>query len=117
MNLMGEYAAANHALIHRAIGRKLGANLILDVENHHNFAWKETHGGREVIGPPQGGDPGGPGRAGGDPRLDGLAPGTWCAGRDLAASLQSASHGAGRVMSRTKALQSFTWSGTKKLAG
>src|SRR6202012_3647923 len=29
MNLMGHYAAANHALIHRHIGKKLGANLIL----------------------------------------------------------------------------------------
>lgn len=30
-------------------------------------------------------------------------------------SLNSASHGAGRVMSRSKAMQSFTWSATKKL--
>ena len=51
MNLMGRYAAANHALIHKHIAKKLGAHLILDIENHHNFAWKETHGGREVIVP------------------------------------------------------------------
>src|SRR4051794_8466618 len=43
MNLMGRYAAANHALIHQHIARKLGAHLLLDIENHHNFAWKETH--------------------------------------------------------------------------
>src|SRR4029434_2119157 len=43
MNLMGRYAAANHALIHYHIARKLGARLILDIENHHNFAWKERH--------------------------------------------------------------------------
>ena len=53
MNLMGRYAAANHALIHKHIAKKLGAHVILDIENHHNFAWKETHevGGeqREVI--------------------------------------------------------------------
>ena len=30
-------------------------------------------------------------------------------------SFESCSHGAGRVMSRTKAMQSFTWSATKKL--
>jgi tRNA-splicing ligase RtcB len=43
MNLMGRYAAANHALIHKHIAKKLGAHVILDIENHHNFAWKETH--------------------------------------------------------------------------
>jgi tRNA-splicing ligase RtcB (3'-phosphate/5'-hydroxy nucleic acid ligase) len=43
MNLMGHYAAANHALIHRHIARKLGLDPILDIENHHNFAWKEIH--------------------------------------------------------------------------
>src|SRR4029450_13930272 len=43
MNLMGRYAAANHALIHKHIAKKLGANVILDIENHHNFAWKERH--------------------------------------------------------------------------
>ena len=73
MNLMGHYAAANHALIHRAIGRKLGAELILDVENHHNFAWKETHGGARGRGASQGGDTGGSGRAGDHPRFHGIA--------------------------------------------
>ncbi len=43
MNLMGHYAAANHALIHKYIARALGAEVILDLENHHNFAWKERH--------------------------------------------------------------------------
>jgi tRNA-splicing ligase RtcB len=43
MNLMGHYAAANHALIHKHIARALGAHVILDIENHHNFAWKERH--------------------------------------------------------------------------
>src|SRR5580692_2069397 len=43
MNLMGHYAAANHALIHKHIAKKVGAHVILDIENHHNFAWKERH--------------------------------------------------------------------------
>jgi tRNA-splicing ligase RtcB len=46
MNLMGKYAAANHELIHRFIARNLGVEVLLDIENHHNFAWKEVHGGR-----------------------------------------------------------------------
>ena len=43
MELMGQYAAANHACIHRHIAENLGAQVLLDLENHHNFAWKETH--------------------------------------------------------------------------
>ena len=43
MELMGRYAAANHALIHQHIAAHLGAEVLLDIENHHNFAWKEKH--------------------------------------------------------------------------
>ena len=114
MNLMGHYAAANHALIHRAIGRKLGAQCLLDIENHHNFAWKETHGGRETIVHRKGATPAGPGVLGIIPGSM-ASPGYVVRGKGQPESLNSASHGAGRVMSRTKALQSFTWSATKKL--
>jgi tRNA-splicing ligase RtcB len=41
MELMGRYAAANHALIHKHVAANLGAEVLLDLENHHNFAWKE----------------------------------------------------------------------------
>ena len=44
MELMGRYAAANHALIHQHIARALGVEVLLDIENHHNFAWRERHG-------------------------------------------------------------------------
>jgi tRNA-splicing ligase RtcB len=37
MNLMGKYAAANHAIIHRKVSKALGAKVIAGVENHHNF--------------------------------------------------------------------------------
>ena len=43
MELMGRYAAANHALIHASIARALGVEVLLDLENHHNFAWRERH--------------------------------------------------------------------------
>ncbi|MCP4450322.1 MAG: RtcB family protein, partial [Planctomycetes bacterium] len=49
MELMGRYAAANHALVHEHVLRHLGVEAILDIENHHNFAWKETHFGRDLI--------------------------------------------------------------------
>ncbi len=114
MNLMGRYAAANHALIHHHIGRKLGAHRVLDIENHHNFAWKETHGGREVIVHRKGATPAGAGVLGIIPGSM-ASPGYVVRGKGSPESLHSASHGAGRVMSRTKAMQSFTWSATKKL--
>ena len=114
MNLMGRYAAANHALIHHHIGRKLGAHRVLDIENHHNFAWKETHGGREVIVHRKGATPAGAGVLGIIPGSM-ASPGYVVRGKGSPESLNSASHGAGRVMSRTKAMQSFTWSATKKL--
>ena len=114
MNLMGRYAAANHALIHHHIGRKLGAHRVLDIENNHNFAWKETHGGREVIVHRKGATPAGAGVLGIIPGSM-ASPGYVVRGKGSPESLNSASHGAGRVMSRTKAMQSFTWSATKKL--
>ncbi|MCE9609206.1 MAG: RtcB family protein [Chthoniobacter sp.] len=76
MNLMGRYAAANHALIHKHVAKKLGAHLILDIENHHNFAWKETHvvngEAREVIVHRKGATPAGAGVLGIIP-VDGIA--------------------------------------------
>jgi tRNA-splicing ligase RtcB len=118
MNLMGRYAAANHALIHHHIGRKLGAHRVLDIENHHNFAWKETHvvngETREVIVHRKGATPAGAGVLGIIPGSM-ASPGYVVRGKGSSESLNSASHGAGRVMSRTKAMQSFTWSATKKL--
>jgi tRNA-splicing ligase RtcB len=42
-------------------------------------------------------------------------PGFAVRGKGHAASLHSASHGAGRIVSRTKPLQAFTWSAKKTL--
>jgi tRNA-splicing ligase RtcB len=111
MSLMGEYAAANHACIHRHITARLGAQVLLDVENHHNFAWKETHGGAEVVVHRKGATPAGEGVLGIIPGSMG-APGFIVRGRGCAESLNSASHGAGRRMSRTKAFASLTWKQT-----
>lgn len=117
MNLMGRYAAANHALIHKHIAKKVGAHVIIDIENHHNFAWKERHvvngAEREVIVHRKGATPAGAGVLGVIPGSM-ATPGYMVRGKGNVESLHSASHGAGRVMSRTKAMQSFTWSAVKK---
>ncbi len=117
MNLMGRYAEANHAIIHKHIAKKIGAACILDIENHHNFAWKETHTisgqEREIIVHRKGATPADVGVLGVIPGSM-ASPGYVVRGRGVAASLNSASHGAGRVMSRSQAMQSFTWSGVRK---
>jgi tRNA-splicing ligase RtcB len=91
--------------------------VILDIENHHNFAWKETHvvngEEREVIVHRKGATPAGAGVLGIIPGSM-ASPGYVVRGKGSPESLTSASHGAGRVMSRTKAMQSFTWSAVKK---
>jgi tRNA-splicing ligase RtcB len=118
MNLMGHYAAANHALIHQAIKRRLGVTAIVDIENHHNFAWKERHQiegtDREVIVHRKGATPAGVGVLGIIPGSM-ATPGFVVRGKGNPAALTSAAHGAGRVMSRTKAKESFTWSAVRKL--
>lgn len=108
MNLMGQYAAANHALIHQKVHRALGAELLAGVENHHNFAWKERHGDRELIVHRKGATPAGEGVLGVIPGSM-ASPGFVVRGKGNAPSLESASHGAGRVMSRTAAKQKFRW--------
>lgn len=114
MNLMGNYAAANHGLIHQRIARNLGAEVIAGVENHHNFAWKETHGGKEVIVHRKGATPAGPGVMGVIPGSM-ATPGFVVSGRGVPQSLSSASHGAGRRMSRTAAKQQYRWNHIKPL--
>jgi tRNA-splicing ligase RtcB len=112
MELMGQYAAANHHLIHRFIARHLGVDVLLDIENHHNFAWKETHDGEEVIVHRKGATPAGAGVLGIIPGSMGT-PGYVVRGKGNAESLHSASHGAGRKMSRTAAKARFTWKDAK----
>lgn len=112
MELMGRYASANHELIHQHIARHLGLNVLLDVENHHNFAWKETHRidgvDREVVVHRKGATPAGAGVLGIIPGSM-ATPGYLVRGKGQPESLNSASHGAGRAMSRTKAVKSFSW--------
>jgi tRNA-splicing ligase RtcB len=112
MNLMGEYAAANHALIHRKVSDAIGARVIAGVENHHNFAWKENHGGKDVIVHRKGATPAGVGVLGVIPGSM-ATPGFVVRGRGNDASLSSASHGAGRRMSRTAARNQFRWNHVK----
>ncbi|HEY9256583.1 RtcB family protein [Chitinophaga sp.] len=107
MNLAGDYASACHHLIHKRLIAAMGATLLARVENHHNFAWKETYEGKEVIVHRKGATPAGKGVLGVIPGSM-TAPGFIVRGKGEVSSLQSASHGAGRLMSRTQAQKSIT---------
>ena len=108
MNLMGEYASANHHTIHERVLKLAGAKSLVVIENHHNFAWKEVHEGKELIVHRKGATPAGEG-------VLGVIPGSMAdpafvvRGKGKPSSLRSASHGAGRRMSRSQALKMFDW--------
>lgn len=108
MNLAGDYATACHDHIHRRMAKSLALRPLFKVENHHNFAWEERLAdGRQVIVHRKGATPAKQGELGIIPGSM-TAPGYIVAGRGFAGSLQSASHGAGRQLSRTVAKNSIT---------
>jgi tRNA-splicing ligase RtcB len=114
MSLMGEYAAANHACIHAAIREHLGAEVLYDLENHHNFAWREEHDGELLVVHRKGATPAGEG-------VLGIIPGSMATptyvvrGKGNEAALRSSAHGAGRVMSRTRAKKELSWQTAREL--
>ncbi len=107
MNLAGDYAKACHDVIHKNLERVMGLEAICKVENHHNFAWKELHDGQELIVHRKGATPANKGELG-------IIPGSMSSngyivsGLGAQGSLNSASHGAGRKMSRKDARDSIT---------
>jgi tRNA-splicing ligase RtcB (3'-phosphate/5'-hydroxy nucleic acid ligase) len=111
MKLAGRYAYAGRDQVCADVARMLGAKVLEEVHNHHNFAWEEEHGGRKVIVVRKGATPAFPGQKGfvggsmGDISviLEGVdSP----ASRD---AYFSTVHGAGRVMSRTEAAGKKRW--------
>jgi tRNA-splicing ligase RtcB len=107
MNLAGAYASANHHEIHNKIARALGINPLTRIENHHNFAWKETLAdGTEVMVHRKGATPAGEGVLGIIPGSM-STPGFLVRGKGNVASINSASHGAGRLMSRSAAFKTL----------
>ncbi len=112
MQLAGEYASANHNCIHSHVLKELGLEPIVQVENHHNFAFKEEHNGKEVIVHRKGATPAGEGVLGIIPGSM-ADPGFLVRGKGKAESLNSAAHGAGRAMSRRAAKDKYRWASVK----
>ena len=113
MELMGKYASANHHIIHDRIRRAIGAKSIFSLENHHNYAWRERHGGEDLIVHRKGATPAGEGILGYIPGTM-VNPGYIVEGLGNQRSLLSSSHGAGRKMSRKQAKNTTTRNALKK---
>ena len=117
MELAGQYAAANHQVIHDRLAKAIKQKPAVVVENHHNFAWKEmikVEGEQtEVIVHRKGATPAGRGVLGIIPGSMGDA-GFVVRGKGSNSAINSASHGAGRLMSRRKARESITKSMQKE---
>jgi len=108
MQLAGHFAQANHHIIHRRVARAAGLEAFFMVENHHNFAWKELlSDGREAIIHRKGATPAGAGVLGIIPGSMGDV-GYLVRGLGHVPALNSASHGAGRLMSRKAATSAIT---------
>lgn len=119
MKLAGRYAYAGRDYVIQQVLDILGAEAEFEVHNHHNYAWKETHNGKEYIVVRKGATPATPGQLG----FVGGSMG------DIAVILQgvdskksreafySTVHGAGRIMSRTKAAGRMNWRTRKRTGG
>lgn len=108
MELMGQYASANHHIIHSNLLAALSGQLLTQVENHHNFAWKEKFNGQEYIIHRKGATPAGKGVLGYIPGTM-VDPGYLVEGLGEVSAYNSCAHGAGRQMSRRKAKKTMTY--------
>jgi tRNA-splicing ligase RtcB len=115
MELAGKFASANHQVIHQRVAKAVGVKPAAVVENHHNFAWKEhipapsgfATAEREVVVHRKGATPAAKGVFGVIPGSM-ADPGYVVRGVGNIEAINSASHGAGRAMSRKAALQRIT---------
>jgi tRNA-splicing ligase RtcB len=103
MELAGAFAQANHEVIHAAFARRAGLTPIATIQNHHNFAWRQS----DTIVHRKGATPAEAGVLGVIPGSMGTSS-YLVAGRGQPDALNSASHGAGRRGSRTAARNSIS---------
>jgi tRNA-splicing ligase RtcB len=113
MNLAGRYAYAGREWVARKVVSLLGGRELELIHNHHNFAWRESHGGEELIVVRKGATPAFPGQrsfVGGSMGDDSvILEGAPEGNPEQQAAMFSTVHGAGRVMSRTEARGKMNW--------
>ncbi len=105
MKLAGRYAYAGRDWVCRKVAAILGAGIVEEVHNHHNFAWEEEHEGRNLWVVRKGATPAFPGQKGfvGGSMGDHSVIIEGAQSEQSGAALFSTVHGAGRIMSRTQA--------------
>jgi tRNA-splicing ligase RtcB (3'-phosphate/5'-hydroxy nucleic acid ligase) len=105
MCLAGRYAYAGRNWVCSEVSRIIGANIIEEVHNHHNFAWREEHNGQGLWVVRKGATPAFPGQKSfiGGSMGDNSVIIEGVENDNAKYSLYSTVHGAGRVMSRTQA--------------
>ncbi len=114
MTLAGDYAAANHRIIHEKLSKAFASKPLKTIENHHNYAWKEKlPDGSSLIIHRKGATPAGIGDVGIIPG-NMVSPAFVVSGKGNENSLNSASHGAGRLLSRRKAKAELSMEKLKK---
>ena len=114
MEIAGDYSAINHECIHFNVAKALRLKPLVNISNHHNFAWRETlPDGQNVIIHRKGATPAHCGELGIIPGSM-ATPGYIISGNGSTKSLFSASHGAGRTMSRLDARNSVSRYALKK---
>jgi tRNA-splicing ligase RtcB len=111
MELAGEYAYAGRDTVVSKVLEILGTQATHEVHNHHNFAWREEHFGRDYWVIRKGCTPARPGQEGfvGGSMGDESVIVEGVAGPGAAEALYSTIHGAGRVMSRSQAAGRFRY--------
>ncbi|HLP00054.1 MAG TPA: RtcB family protein [Fimbriimonas sp.] len=105
MRIAGEYAYAGRDWVCAKVAKIIGAKIVEEVHNHHNFAWKETHSGEEFWVVRKGATPAFPGQKGfvGGSMGDNSVILQGVESELSREALYSTVHGAGRIMSRTRA--------------
>src|SRR6185436_3546858 len=109
MQLAGRYSYAGREWVIERVRRIIGGEVTDMVHNHHNYAWRENHGGRDLWVVRKGATPAFPGQRGfiGGSMGDDAVIVEGVDSEEAKASLYSTVHGAGRVMSRTEARGRF----------
>ena len=109
MALAGRYAYAGREWVTERVRGIIGGAVTDTVHNHHNYAWRERHGGRDVWVVRKGATPAWPGQRGfvGGSMGDDAVIIEGVDGPLSRAALHSTVHGAGRLFGRMQAKRTF----------
>lgn len=119
MKLAGRFAYAGRDYVMDRVLGIVGTTADFEVHNHHNYAWKEMHQGKEVVVVRKGATPAAPGQLSfvGGSMADISAVVRGKDSEENRMAYYSTVHGAGRVMSRTEAAGRMNWKTKRRRGG